>query len=53
MYQVYCLSDLLDNIFIKVLNIGYRDHIGWGVFHIGYQISGEISGIRVHIGRSY
>ena len=24
-----------------------------GVFHIGYRISGEISGIRAHIGRSY
>ena len=23
-----------------------------GIFHIGYQISGEISGIRMHIGRS-
>ena len=34
---------------IKVLNIGYRDRIGWGFFMS--DIGGDI-GIRAHIGRS-
>ena len=34
----------------KVLNIRYRDRIDGG---FSYRISGEISGIRAHIGRSY
>ena len=50
-----CLRKMSFFAVTKVLNIGYRDHIGWGlsISSIRYRISGKISGIRTHIERSY
>ena len=37
----------------KVLNIGYPGSYPFDFFHIGYQISGDISGIWDHTGCPY